>query len=217
MLAVSDGLRVGFLNDRQPFLSLQESRLLVTALKEKGLVKETLGVLNLGDQEIIFVNTEGLVHFVTGQQPSFQLLEMSNPFPKLVPHSCHVSKRIVVLVTGSMQKHESNLSELVLHPSKDITGSTLLGICLGYPVVYLFQSDFQVESLVQYELHAKSGIPELSSVHLFSFTVPHCIDAEVAPHIAKWYHGLLSKCDGFSSIESISLHKNLKSALNVIF
>lgn len=218
LLAVSDGLRVGFLNDRQPFLTLEESKFLLITLKEKGLVKETVHILNVGNRETLFVNINCLHSFVSGSAPSFQLLISSQKELKVLPFSAAHYNEISSLVINWIEKHKAIPSDPVLHPTKNICGSTLVGVCLGYPVVYVFHmSESLSGNFVQYELHLKSNFSDLPEVTLFTFTVPEFLSNEVEPFIQKWFEDMVSHVPQFSSVKSVSLNKCIIYAHNVAF
>lgn len=220
LLAVNDGLRVGFLNDRQPFLSLRDSQVLVQTLKDKNLINETVSVLNIGDQEVVFVNTKGLLEFVTRKPSAFKLVGTVNSSLFLVS-SCKVLAKLETLIYNCIQNYDTNASGIVLHPPEDICGSTLLGICLGYPVIYLFNSDLvrliEYENLVCYKMQTISKIPEFQDIELFCFSVPQFIHDEVKPHIDNWYKSLLSSISDLQFIESVSLTKDCTFASNIAF
>lgn len=218
VLAVSDGLRVGFLNDRQPFLTVEESKSLLIKLKEKALVKETVHILNIGNRETLFVNVNSLYNFVSGSVPSFQLLIISHKEWKVLPYSDAHYSEIASLIISWIQKYETIPSDPVLHPTKNICGSTLVGVCLGYPVVYVFQLiELLSGNFIQYELHLKSNLSELPEMCLFAFTVPEFLNKEVATFIQKWFADMVSHVPKFSFVKSVSLNKCMKYAHNVAF
>lgn len=211
--ALSDGLRVGFLNDRYPFLSLTESKTLLIKLKESGLVKSNIHVLSIGEQEIVFINVDGLLHFVSSQ--SFRLLALSSSVPEFMSPACDVAVKLVSLVTDSIKHYKASSKELVLYPTQDISGSTLLGVCLGYPVVYIFETDSSLGSFVQYKLYAKFKSLRHSMIYLFSFSVPDSVN--FAPQIESWYQDLLLRLPSFTLIDNIELRQEKKSSSNIVF
>lgn len=216
-MSVSNGLRIGFLNDRYPFLSLEESKALLVVLKEKGLIMQTVCVLNIGGQETLFVNVEKLHEFVKFVPPSFCLVGVLDSIPRILPHKSDLVIKLVALMVDCFEHYHQNSTELIVQPTEDINGSTMIGLCLGYPVVYSFQSDLSLDELIQFEVFAKFKVPEMGVVNLFSFTVPSCLEFEIVPFIDSWHYSLTSKICPSSVIEGISLEKKHRSSMNVAF
>lgn len=221
LIAVNFGLRVGFLNDRYPLLSLKGSQALVKTLKDKGLIRETVGVLNIGNQEVVFVNTESLRKFVTRKQSSFKLVGDVNSSLCLIPHDSDIFTEVETIIYTFLNNYDTNVSDLVLHPTDNISGSTLLGICLGYPVIYLFNGDMshliENDNLVVYEIQTISKIPQFQKEKLLCFSVPQCIENDVRRHIDDWHQTLVLNLSDLRSIESVTLKKNYRSANNIAF
>lgn len=219
LIAVNDGLRVGFLNDRHPFLKLKDSVSLLKTLQEKDLIKKSIHVLSIGNQEIVFVNPECLLQFV--KKKLFKLVGAANSGPNLLPQDNTLFSEVENLIYNCLKDHDPNSSTLVLYPTTNVSGSTLLGICLGYPVIYLFDSDMsqqiETENLVVYEMQAMSKVPVFQNVQLFCFSVPQCIDDAVKHHIDNWHQTLVSNISDLGYIESVALKKNYTCVSNIAF
>ncbi|KAK3923299.1 Protein arginine N-methyltransferase 9 [Frankliniella fusca] len=209
LIAVSEGLRTGFLNDRDPILSLEDSKALITVLKNKNLIKHTVNILNIGNRETLFVNIDILKEFVTPVPPNFGLVGVSESIPRILPYSSDFVVKLVALMVDCFENFHQSPAELFVQPTDEISGSTLIGLCLGYPIIYLFQSDLSLEELIQFELKANFKIPEISSVNLFSFTVPRCLEFEIVTKIDLWHNSLKSKISTSSFILDISIDKKL--------
>lgn len=204
LLSVSEGLRVGFLNDRRPFLNFTDSKCLINILKDKGLIKKSVSVLRIG-HETLFVNVECLLNAVTGPCPSFFIVSSAEGAPKLLPHTCSIYGEIESLIRGCLENHATNDTFLSLDPPDHIEGCVFLGVCLGYPTVYEKIEDFITEDLVQYKLRAISDIPELSELTLFCFSIPVCNNDEAASHIDTWYNCMVAKLPTITHVKTLTL------------
>jgi len=191
------GLKAGFLWDHPPIPSKDQLQKTITALKTRSLLSASIHIVELG-QDLLIVNIQCLLCRVSEPEHFYQFVDISEHLdgPKLVGKSVLISQTLVLL--ASQLKSLGNSTKLcndttcfkLKFDATQTCVPTLLGLCLGYPVVYWYfkhgqESFLSNEKLTVFSIEADIS-KEYKSVSIFSFSVPTLLQSKVANHISNW-------------------------------